>query len=585
MVLDHSFFQAMSSSLFALIPENFYERVKNKSMILKNSKSFVFCKDGIILEGEYVHIKADLVIFATVFKGDEKLQNIFESSSLQKIGTGSLENTVQLYRRRSLYKHLFLPHPARQRTFLLLLPPEAGREPRSLAGTYLSQPFQVQEPLGKKKWNTAWSNPYESPHKLPLTRSSLSLSPLGFLRSRQQPRMFKNAEQELLNRRASKELINCKLPTDDLIIVQEDQFKSEANRPEHCPEFKLSDPDRPAHRPEFVLADIYRPEVTKADQFKSEANRPEHRPEFKLSDPDLPAQSLEFMLADIYRPEVTKMDLQNTLMTIQLRKGTRIPLANAIIETGNYRAIIQFGSVDFLAITARVTNVSTYDINSKRPARRPHSTETDTRCAYLPAPEPIIEKYPPPNRNETKTLSARVYQVLKTVKEKGLKNKKSQKPLAIKASRTPLREHLSIMRWVPKKTHDNSQLGGRRLGESSRGSHRSLAPLKEEYNFDRSAFSLSLENPLLVKEVSLLNQELEIHWCHRLEIQVLEGRGEEDREREEDMEGEEDINIEEYMKEVIEEINDAINIEAIYMVRHTNANEEAYYDDGEDDDD
>ncbi|XP_020677248.2 probable flavin-containing monooxygenase 1 [Dendrobium catenatum] len=98
MVPDHSFFQAMSSSLFALLPENFYERVKNESIILKNSKSFEFCKDGIILEGESMPIKADLVIFATGFKGDEKLRNIFESPSLKKIVTGSLENTVPLYR-------------------------------------------------------------------------------------------------------------------------------------------------------------------------------------------------------------------------------------------------------------------------------------------------------------------------------------------------------------------------------------------------------------------------------------------------------------------------------------------------------
>ncbi|PKU74997.1 hypothetical protein MA16_Dca023256 [Dendrobium catenatum] len=52
---------------------------------------------------------------------------------------------------------------------------------------------------------------------------------------------------------------------DDITIVPIDQFKSEENRREHRPEFKLSDPDSPAHRPELVLSDIYHPEVTKGD--------------------------------------------------------------------------------------------------------------------------------------------------------------------------------------------------------------------------------------------------------------------------------------------------------------------------------
>ncbi|KAI0514060.1 hypothetical protein KFK09_010094 [Dendrobium nobile] len=94
LVPDHSFFQAMSSALFAVLPENFYERVKNVSIILRNSKSFEFCKDGIILEGHSVPIKADLVIFGTGFKGDEKLQNIFKSPSLQNIVTGSYCSTL-----------------------------------------------------------------------------------------------------------------------------------------------------------------------------------------------------------------------------------------------------------------------------------------------------------------------------------------------------------------------------------------------------------------------------------------------------------------------------------------------------------
>ncbi|XP_020598528.1 LOW QUALITY PROTEIN: probable flavin-containing monooxygenase 1, partial [Phalaenopsis equestris] len=97
MVPDHSFFEAMSAALFGIIPEKFYDRVKNNSIILKHSKSFEFCEDGVILEGESTPIKADLVIFATGFKGDQKVRNIFNSPSLQEIVTGSSENTVPLY--------------------------------------------------------------------------------------------------------------------------------------------------------------------------------------------------------------------------------------------------------------------------------------------------------------------------------------------------------------------------------------------------------------------------------------------------------------------------------------------------------
>ncbi|XP_020585633.1 LOW QUALITY PROTEIN: probable flavin-containing monooxygenase 1 [Phalaenopsis equestris] len=98
MVPDHSFFEAASSILVAILPEKFYERVNNKSILLKHSKKFEFCQDGVILEGESVPIKADLVIFATGYKGDQKLRNIFKSPSIQEIVTGSSENTVPLYR-------------------------------------------------------------------------------------------------------------------------------------------------------------------------------------------------------------------------------------------------------------------------------------------------------------------------------------------------------------------------------------------------------------------------------------------------------------------------------------------------------
>ncbi|KAL0912681.1 hypothetical protein M5K25_018671 [Dendrobium thyrsiflorum] len=98
MVPEHSFFQALSSCLVCVLPENFYKKVEEGSILLKSSKNFEFCKNGIIVEGETSPINTDLVIFATGFKGDQKLRDIFVSSHFQKIVVGSSDHTVPLYR-------------------------------------------------------------------------------------------------------------------------------------------------------------------------------------------------------------------------------------------------------------------------------------------------------------------------------------------------------------------------------------------------------------------------------------------------------------------------------------------------------
>ncbi|KAL0908215.1 hypothetical protein M5K25_022693 [Dendrobium thyrsiflorum] len=457
------------------------------------------------------------------------------------------------------------------------------------------------------------------------------------------------------------------------------------------------------------------------------------------------------------------MELQNTLMTVQLGQGARIQLANAIINTGNSGATIQFGSVDFPAVVARTAATSAYDTDSERPARRPHSIETSARHAHLSAPRAttaqdprrrisVFERlsqsattqrvvtggkisvvtanttnlptglsapreYDPetsssggrltrrqrrkrnaelraqqqfsthpsnvpaevleatiltqngfsnlkwvkrnsstgelkksfweqrrevptsPKKKEPESLSARVYRVLKTVKERGLTKRKTQRPMTVEDRRAPPRERLSITtrikerrytprgehrgvtpehwvqgstaersrhkgkqmwrprshrdeerkekeihlgvtsgvasrrsapnsrdrrRWVQKKTHDDACYNGRHLGESSRGSCRSITPSKEEVNFDRSP---------RVEEILLPNQEPEIQWRRRSEIRLLEEENmEEDVENMEELEGE-------------EELNDTINMEVVYMARHINVDNGADYDEGEDDGD
>ncbi|KAL0913885.1 hypothetical protein M5K25_017377 [Dendrobium thyrsiflorum] len=425
-----------------------------------------------------------------------------------------------------------------------------------------------------------------------------------------------------------------------------------------------------------------------------------------------------------------QMELQNTPMTVQLGQGARIQLANAIIDTGNAGATIQFGSLDFPAVVARTAVVPVNDMNTGRPARRPHSAEASARHAHLSAPrattaqnprrrisvferlsqpeasssgerltrrqrrkrnaelraqQQLVPAHPsnqsaqetqanvptwnkftdlkwvkrnsstgelkksfweqrrevptPPKKKEPESLSARVYRVLKTVKERGLTKRKIQRPLTVEVRRTPPRERLSFTRvertkgrnnplgehwgvtpelhirgsttersrwkgkqvwrprprrdderkeremdlgvtsgaasrrsastnkqhqkWVQKKTYDNTCPDGRHLGESSRGSRRSPTPPKEEVNFDRSP---------RFEEILLPNKEPEIQWRRRSEIRLL---GEEENMKEEYLKDED------YMEDEQEEMNDTINMEVVYMVRHV----EVEYDDGEDDGD
>ncbi|KAG6413032.1 hypothetical protein SASPL_125730 [Salvia splendens] len=77
---------------------NFYDRVEDGSILMKKSKSFTFCKEGVILEGEAVPLQADVVIFATGYKGKEKLKNMFASPTFQNYIYGSPNSIVPLYR-------------------------------------------------------------------------------------------------------------------------------------------------------------------------------------------------------------------------------------------------------------------------------------------------------------------------------------------------------------------------------------------------------------------------------------------------------------------------------------------------------
>jgi hypothetical protein len=98
MVPDYSFSYAMSACLIAMLPEGFYDMVDEGSIILKKSKTFSFCANGIIWQDGNECIKSDIVILATGFRGDQKLRGIFTANWCKRIVTGSPDTAVPLYR-------------------------------------------------------------------------------------------------------------------------------------------------------------------------------------------------------------------------------------------------------------------------------------------------------------------------------------------------------------------------------------------------------------------------------------------------------------------------------------------------------
>uniref|UniRef100_A0A6N2K112 Flavin-containing monooxygenase n=1 Tax=Salix viminalis TaxID=40686 RepID=A0A6N2K112_SALVM len=97
-MLSPCFLEDFSSCQIAMLPDKFYDRVEEGSIIIKNSHNLSFCEEGLIIDGENRPIETDVVIFATGFKGDEKLRNIFESPVFKNNIMGSPTATVSLYR-------------------------------------------------------------------------------------------------------------------------------------------------------------------------------------------------------------------------------------------------------------------------------------------------------------------------------------------------------------------------------------------------------------------------------------------------------------------------------------------------------
>ncbi|KAF7148030.1 hypothetical protein RHSIM_Rhsim03G0254800 [Rhododendron simsii] len=98
MIPEHSFLQDFSSCEILMLPDNFYDKVEEGSIILKKPKGFQFCREGLVIDGENEPLKTDLVIFATGYRGDEKLKSMFRSPTFQDYIMGSPTSPVPLYR-------------------------------------------------------------------------------------------------------------------------------------------------------------------------------------------------------------------------------------------------------------------------------------------------------------------------------------------------------------------------------------------------------------------------------------------------------------------------------------------------------
>ncbi|XP_075510238.1 putative flavin-containing monooxygenase 1 isoform X1 [Primulina tabacum] len=98
MIPKCSFVDEISSCTIFFLPDKFFDGVEEGSIVLKKSKRFSFCKEGLLVDGEVDPLKTDVVFFATGYRGDQKLKNIFASPNFANIVAGTPTSSVPLYR-------------------------------------------------------------------------------------------------------------------------------------------------------------------------------------------------------------------------------------------------------------------------------------------------------------------------------------------------------------------------------------------------------------------------------------------------------------------------------------------------------
>ncbi|KAL8060096.1 hypothetical protein ABFX02_02G001700 [Erythranthe guttata] len=98
MVPPYSFLKSVNSCTIATVPEGFFERVEQGSIILKKARGFSFCSQGVVIDGETEPLNIDLLILATGFRGVDNLKDAFISPPFRDL-MDTKDNGLQLYRR------------------------------------------------------------------------------------------------------------------------------------------------------------------------------------------------------------------------------------------------------------------------------------------------------------------------------------------------------------------------------------------------------------------------------------------------------------------------------------------------------
>ncbi|KAF0902563.1 hypothetical protein E2562_018059 [Oryza meyeriana var. granulata] len=85
MVPEESFAGSMSGCRLGVLPDGFYDRVEEGSILIKRTRSFSFCTDGLVLDDTGERVEADVVVLATGFHGEQKLRDMFVSATFKQM--------------------------------------------------------------------------------------------------------------------------------------------------------------------------------------------------------------------------------------------------------------------------------------------------------------------------------------------------------------------------------------------------------------------------------------------------------------------------------------------------------------------
>uniref|UniRef100_A0A0D9WN11 Flavin-containing monooxygenase n=1 Tax=Leersia perrieri TaxID=77586 RepID=A0A0D9WN11_9ORYZ len=85
MMPEESFAESMSSCRIGVLPDKYYDMVNEGSIVIKKTKSFSFCTDGLVLDDTGERVDADVVVLATGFRGDRSLNEMLVSPTFRSM--------------------------------------------------------------------------------------------------------------------------------------------------------------------------------------------------------------------------------------------------------------------------------------------------------------------------------------------------------------------------------------------------------------------------------------------------------------------------------------------------------------------